>query len=65
MEIKKVANGFIEENISVGARTSSGVTVSSDNYEGGSRDIAILQSRAKQMDEPLTGEEKFTLRSEL
>ena len=59
-------NEFAEDgNISDGDRTFTGATLSSGNYEGEVRDIAILHRRSKRRGEPLTAEEQCALRSEL
>ena len=54
-----------DENISGGAETFTGATLSSTDYEGGIQDISILPGRAQQMNEPLTESAQFKLRSEL
>ena len=64
--VKKAPNSFIEGgDISDGARTFTGATLSSDNYAERIHDIYILSRRAKQKGPPHTAAEKFALRSEL
>ena len=62
---KKAPNGFTDDgNICAGAQTFPGVTLSSNNYEGGIHDISILPRRAIQKSDQLT-EEQRALRSDL
>ena len=57
MKIKKAQNEFIEDSgVFDCARSSQGVTSSSDNYDGEIQDIFILPCRAGGMGEPLNGE---------
>ena len=66
MGIKKAPNEVTaDEDISDGARTFPGVTLSSCNYEGEIQDISILPGRAEQNGEPLTEAGRSKLRSEL
>ena len=63
---KKVSNEFIGRcGIFDGSRTFTGVTSSSNDYEGEIQCTPILPGRAKQKNEPLTEDGRFVLRSEL
>ena len=63
-KLLKPANEFIDGcDIFGGDITVPGMTLSSDNYEGRSRDITILPAMAQKMGGPLTHEERFILRS--
>ena len=50
--------------ISGGANTFTGLSISSDNYEVGIRDITISPERGKRKNEPLKPQERFDLMPE-
>ena len=66
MGITKFASEFTDDgDITVGTDTFSGMTLSSDNYEGEIQDITILPGRERQMGAPLTHGAQFELISDI